>query len=728
MDGETSLARVSEKGESHSPVHPPAENSSMPADAKPADALSRVWKVVATREGLFIGLVFLLAFIVRAHLMRFELFFEFDSYWHARMVSYLLQGLPAPMVDPLAYYQNVSAASIGNPPLFFWYVSAALYKIFTLNGAYDFETLVLFVKILPAFYGALTSAAMYFLGKELFKGPHEKAAGLFAGIFAAVVPSFVYRTMGGFFEDDSFGFLWMVIGFVFLVRATRNPEFSRQKIMDAVLAGLGFGLMVVSWPGYNQLIPVLLGLGFVQFLAWVKEGELEAAKGYALYWGISFLILAAFATVITGTGWLSQFGTIVGTLLLGAELFWYHTLGLMLLLFGVAALVWKMKKGGSLVQGAWISRFYGVVILALVLAPLLVTVFDVSLRTGGVLSQTVGEESDGGNYFGNKYSMLIVFALIGIPAMGYLLIRKSRHYEFLALPLVWGVVVFFMAWGKLKFTYYWGLPLALMGAVVFVLGIKWMEHRSIGTQKFAVMGMGFMILCAMGAGILFVSQNTPNIEATPGWKTALFWADEKLPLDAKFFNWWDEGHWISFLANRKVLIDNRNTDTKTTSDVARFLLSTDANEAGDLVSKYGSTHLIFGEDLLEKLSNLGFYAYNITTVNDPRIRDIFGAVMNCSQEQVPLTKEVTYRCANNTLTPAQLASYPTAWVSTPNTLQNGTPFFIYREEDNSKIYAFTSAANRTTLVRLWMQDSQLWSRFGEMYRNNQGVRIYEVVR
>ncbi|MBM3282119.1 MAG: hypothetical protein FJY86_02140, partial [Candidatus Diapherotrites archaeon] len=41
-------------------------------------------------------LVIFFGFIVRAQLMRYELFFEFDSYWHARMVSYILQGLPAP--------------------------------------------------------------------------------------------------------------------------------------------------------------------------------------------------------------------------------------------------------------------------------------------------------------------------------------------------------------------------------------------------------------------------------------------------------------------------------------------------------------------------------------------------------------------------------------------------------------------------------------------------------
>ena len=321
--------------------------------------------------------------------------------------------------------------------------------------------------------------------------------------------------------------------------------------------------------------------------------------------------------------------------------------------------------------------------------------------------------------------MLIIFALIGAPAMAYLLLRKSGRFENLSIPLVWLIVIFFMAWGKLKFTYYWGLPLALAGAVVLVLALIWIEKRSVSTQKIVAAGIGFMLLCGMGAGIVFVTQNVPNIESSYGWKEALFWSQKNLPDDAKIFNWWDEGHWISFLTGKKVLIDNRNADTKATAAAAAFLLETSTSAAEDIIQKYGSTHILVGNDLLEKLPNLGYYAYGKT--NDPRVQGMGGFVNRCALQVSPLTQEKSYICGNNTLTTEQMNALPTTWQTTANNLQNGVPFFIYRDFQNKWIYAFSSASNQTLLVRLWMGQPDATAAFNEIYRNDGDVRVFEVV-
>jgi asparagine N-glycosylation enzyme membrane subunit Stt3 len=441
---------------------------------------------------------------------------------------------------------------------------------------------------------------------------------------------------------------------------------------------------------------------------------------------IAFGLLAVGATLHTGLFWLDQFGGILGNLLLGLDLRAVNTMGVIGAIWVLAGALWFSKKKFS--WGAKVSRIvYTLAILGLVFSPLIVTVFNVSLRTGDVLGQTVGEESEGKNFFGNKYSYLILFAIIGIPVMGYLLLRKTKKYAFLAVPLVWLIVTFFMAWGKLKFTYYWGLPLALAGSVVLVLGLKWMARRSVNVKKLAAFGIGFMIFSGVAIGTLFVTQNVPNIENSFGWKKALFWADETLPKDARFFNWWDEGHWISFLSNRKVLIDNRNADTSATKDVAAFMISTDAEEAYQLVKKYESTHLIFGDDLLGKMPNLGFYAYNITNASDSRIQGIFGTVINCSQRETALTKEVSIVCGGNTFPQGEFEALPSVWQQDPNTLiAQNTPGFVYREGDGSKIYVFSTRANELMLVRLWMGDPAVREKFTEIYRNSGGVRIFEV--
>ncbi len=693
----------------------------------PKAVVDRAIKVLTHTDVGLVLLVFFLGFIVRAQLMRYELFFEFDSYWHARMVSYILQGLPAVSVDPLAYYHNIAAATFPNAPYFFWYVSAAIYKLFTLNAPYNFELWVLFVKILPALYGAIICAAMYFLGKELFKGsPHEKAGGLLAGLFAAVVPAFVYRTMGGFFEDDSFGFIWMVLGFVFFVRATRHGELKREQVINAVLAGISFALMAFAWSAFNMLVPILIGVGVVEFLIWLREGEYEKAKNFCIAWLISFALLAAGATYTTGLFWIGQFGGILGQLFLGSSeiVKEYHVVAF-LLVFGLLVFgVWKLAKTHR-IPPEITRKAANAIIIFLVLAPLIVFIFNVSLRTGDVLGQTVGEESEGRNYFGNKYSFMVLFAMIGLPACGYLLLKRARHYSTLVLPVVWLVVTFFMAWGKLKFTYYWGLPLALMSAIVCVLVLKWMVNHSTKTQKIAAVAIGFLVLGGIAAGTVFVTQNVPNIEVSPGWKTALFWANDNLPTNTKFFNWWDEGHWITFLSGRGALIDNRNADTKATASAAQFILSTDENAAYEIVKGFGSTHLLFGDDLLSKLSSMGFYAYGITDGSDPRLQGMFGIVLSCAYTVKPITQEESYTCGSNSFGVSEYESFPTVWQAAPNNAQEGVAYHIYRDDLKSKLYAFTTPANQTMMVRLWMGDPAL-KHYTEIYRNTGGVRIYEV--
>ncbi|MFH0970363.1 MAG: STT3 domain-containing protein [Candidatus Diapherotrites archaeon] len=699
------------------------EKTASSAHHSPNTIVERLKRIILSKESLFVGLVFVLGFIVRAHLMRFELFFEFDSYWHARMVSYILQGLPAPAFDPLAYYQNAAAATLTNTPSFFWYVSAAIYKIFTLNGKYVLENWILWVKILPALYGALACVGMYFLGKELFHGKYERSTGLFAGILAAVVPAFVYRTMGGFFEDDSFGFLWMVFGLFFFVKAAYNETKLKRRIGFGVAAGICFGGMVLSWPGSNQLVPILMGIGAVGFLSFLARNEHAEARHFGLVWLAAFIPFVIISTIQTGTFWMDQIASNLGLRLIGIELSWHFTIILILAAVGFFAVCERFSRKDDRWQKA-VNGLYVLSILLLLFIPIFVVLFNYTLTGGGVLGATIGEESQGSNYFGNKYSMLVVFALLGIPSCVYLLWKRPQSHHQLVIPLVWIVIAFILAWGKLKFTFYWGLPLALMGAVVLHLTHRSMEKRSVGTQKIIIAAIGFSLLFGLAAGIFFVEENTPNIESSWGWKTALFWSDEHLPPDAKFFNWWDEGHWITFLAQRGVIVDNRNTDLKASADVALFLITDNMDEAVGLLTKYGSTHLIFGDDLLTKQTNLGFYAYNVIMANDPRIMEFGGSMLFCSREETTLTKEVSYKCGDNTFTPAQMEAFSTVWNGQPTLLQGGSPLHLYRDKAMSRLYVFTTKSNSTMLVRLWFDDPTLEETFPALYSNTGGVRIW----
>ena len=106
-------------------------------------------KRVDKKQLFFLLLIFMLAFGIRGHLLKYEYMFGFDPYYHARMVGELLETDSVPAKDPTAYYFIEKGVS---PPKnqFFWYFTAGIYKVATLGAPYDKTLWIQFVKVLPA--------------------------------------------------------------------------------------------------------------------------------------------------------------------------------------------------------------------------------------------------------------------------------------------------------------------------------------------------------------------------------------------------------------------------------------------------------------------------------------------------------------------------------------------------------------------------------------------------
>ncbi|MEM4256870.1 MAG: STT3 domain-containing protein, partial [Candidatus Diapherotrites archaeon] len=332
------------------------------------------------KELFFVFLVFLLGFGIRAHLMKYDLFFEFDSYYHGRMVEFYLQNGHIPKVDPMAYYQLPEGGSLKpNVGEFFWLVTGNLFKLFTLNAPYNKENWIVAIKFFPAFFGALISVAMYYLGKELY----DKKAGIIFAIFAATIPAFVYRTMSGFFEDDSLGFLPLVIGMVFLARALKNAEFNKSTIINSILAGLSLGLMALTWQGFGfawMIFPpfFIATLVYMKLAKEPKEKIVNFSKNFVIF----FLIMSTIATSYLGLWWF-EFGLnqVIGYLPITAE--------------GYS----RLSTGSDLGPN--------------------------------VFSISIGEESQGIKYWLNKYNALVFFPFLAIVifAIGFIYSLFSIYFK-----------------------------------------------------------------------------------------------------------------------------------------------------------------------------------------------------------------------------------------------------------------------------------------------------------
>ncbi|MFA5764273.1 MAG: STT3 domain-containing protein, partial [archaeon] len=197
------------------------------------------------RKMIFILIIlFIFAMSIRSNLVRYEgnYLFEPDAYYHARLTEEIVQTGHIDAIDPNVYYQ-VEGGVKAQQPSIYHYVGAAFYTILSF-GIWNKELFAFSAQILPILFGALISIGMYFLGKEVF---NSKKVGLITGFMAAVTPAFAYRTMAGAQGDNAFGFLWMVLGFLFLVRALKTKELAKEDWINIILAGLMFAAMVFSW-------------------------------------------------------------------------------------------------------------------------------------------------------------------------------------------------------------------------------------------------------------------------------------------------------------------------------------------------------------------------------------------------------------------------------------------------------------------------------------------------
>lgn len=623
---------------------------------------------------IFIILILILAFSIRGHLLKYDYMFEFDTYWHLRMTGYYMQG-NLPEFDLLGFY-----AQGGTPnhwPPFVWIFTSAIYFIFTLGGSFNKELLMVFARILPAVFGALISVAMYFLGKEIY----NKRAGLVMGVISATIPAFVYRTMAGFYEEDALGFLWLIIGFIFLVKAIKNIENTKQYIINALISAAFFGLMAYTWDAF-LLVPIILIGFFVTNLAYMfyKKTSKVLIKKFTYIFLITFVVFSIIASVVHPT--------------------WINT-------------TLNYAKDHLPFGKTHTNKFA-----------------NNDLDDSNVVAASVGEEQKGNSFFLYKYSFSIwipFVVLLLIPI--YLLFFKRNDYLTLLL-FVWIFVSLYLAWSKLKFTFYLGLPIAAAAGFLFffieyIFSLKQSSLKNpLLFKRIFVLFFGLIVLSSIAAGTHEVYTKVPQIVENTDWRESIFWLAENTSEDAKIFNWWDYGHWITYFTERKASSDNTNAFQEANKDFSLFILTEDINFTKEIMLKYDTDYFIADNDFFNKYTAFGSYGYSTTNYQDPRIAKNLSIAIDC-YKATSLDNSIFYKCADNILLEDDMHTIPTTWTTTPLDIVNGMPIYIYRLEDNSKLFYFNSSANNTALVKIWFSETNYSKIFDLAYKNG-GVRVYKI--
>ncbi|MHA2223868.1 MAG: STT3 domain-containing protein [Candidatus Hodarchaeales archaeon] len=232
-------------------------------------------------------IIFIVAYLVRIFVALHDPAYEIilsanDPYSQFRAATYIEEnGLFAFLswVDPQTWYPEGRFWGrnlyMGTP------LSAVILHQFQLILGLDVSLeVVCFFQ--PAFFGALTCVAIYFLGKEL----GNKKVGILAALFLSVSAGHLQRTVAGFFDNEALGILFLVLLLYFYARSLRTGS-----VITTILSGICFGILSGSWGASSYAINLITLHAGVLVLLRKSSDRLFLSYGGSILIGYLIMIL-----------------------------------------------------------------------------------------------------------------------------------------------------------------------------------------------------------------------------------------------------------------------------------------------------------------------------------------------------------------------------------------------------------------------------------------------------
>jgi asparagine N-glycosylation enzyme membrane subunit Stt3 len=574
-----------------------------------------------------------------------------DPYFMYRMGEDIVEGRGIPTSDYLAQWGTVeggpdrtrdSILTFYAYPIVYFMLSpfSSSFVVFGVSNLWYWTAIWG-----PAFFGALQVLLMYFLGKELF----NRKVGLLAAAFLAFVPGILYRVSAGFIEKEPVGGMFMLLTFLFFVKAFKvggidravswrhvlfhplsvihktklNEERVRtvKTILYGVLAGVSLLLMSLSWGGTKIVLIVIPFFVLVSIL--LNRYDHRFFLSYMSFF-VSFTLLVIFfgysglavpAVNLQGVEMLVNY-LIAGMMLIrfGVERFGLveekYVPYVLPVLFVVGLFVFGVASYVNVELGEWTGRM-----IVMTSQPI----------SSGVIASTVAESQTAGGFmqdslttFGTGYSIAVLrwpqptlylsavyFAWIGLFLMLYEFVFRRRKKEFL-FASVFFVMSFILAMGAVRLNFIFAFPLALAAAYCLVRGGEFVISRTrnlkgrlplyvkVGVGVF----MGLVVVSNFASG--WVMANSIGTSMDNSWYQAIIWLRDNTAEDAVLLEWWDYGWWFHYVGKKITLVDGGYHPQKPTQDIAQFYTTPISERSLNFLKKYEVDYVMVSPDLISK--------------------------------------------------------------------------------------------------------------------------------
>jgi dolichyl-diphosphooligosaccharide--protein glycosyltransferase len=569
----------------------------------------------------------------------FVAFVESDAWYHMRLVDGLIRHFPWRIWHD-AYLLHPGGEPVNVGPMLDWIIAGIA---LVLGVGSPSPRLVDAVgAFVPPVLGALTVVPVYALAKDLF----STRAGLWAAFCAAVLPgALLTRSALGFTDHHCAEVLFTTLTLMCVVRAIDHTRSAKSRSHQAIAAGVGLGTYLLTWGGGALFVATLaLWAGLELVVARLRDDNDSSIVHAAVpIFVLSALMVAPWAAT--------------------RPFFAYDLLALagglatIVTLYGIGYWTTGRPRGRAVYFGL-------VAVVGLIGALAVVLVARTSL--GGILSEVrrlsplraTGYVREAVPLMRsaewrpvplwNEFTTSLPLCLLGLLAGPFVNTHRAPGTRLL---LAWGLVALGATFGQVRFAYYLAIPVAIFAGYGCDLLMRMITTRSEFAASWtreavAPMSGKTMLRIATASVVLAVAIAGPGAPEIirkasltnnlgPDWIDTLRWMRTNTPEpfgspDAYYLggdtakgaygvmSWWDYGYWITRIGRRVPIANPKQSGV---GNAAQFFLSTDPQEAGQILSRAGARYVI-ADAMLQFSTSLspedqGFFS-GIATANSQR--------------------------------------------------------------------------------------------------------------
>jgi len=517
--------------------------------------------------------IFLFSYYIRSLNIVEDRILSFDPTFQYRFTKYFVDWNHIPVWDELSYYVG-RETTVSNYPPFMWYLTSIIYSILSQFGL----SLMTVASYASALYGAMIVIPAFFLGKEL----SNEYGGLMSATLFATAPQILIRTFGSSYDSDQMVLFFMILTLYLGLRALR-----KRTVSSICIAITGFTAYMLTW--WMFLYPfVIIGASVVFYLILsflLNKKWFSGKLKFMLPDKIEFSLKEGLTQI-----------KILITVFIG--LFFTN---LIVMNFNLRNTVFEALN--ALVGFAGRAEAWIVNISIAELQPF--NIFDLG---GWILA--MGRFVTGLDIIDNIIFFSFIFALI----FGVIKSFKKNLFLTSFIITLLGIAVITTTRG-IRFTEFSSAFFIVLVSVGFGSLIEWSKKDKL--LKTSSVGLCLLIVVvAILLGYQLGKGLGPDIN--PNWDNGWDFLKTQTPELSLVGTWWDPGHMVTGLAERRVIGDGAHcawdclyTINDRITDLGKIMATDDENESINLIRKYQGTspkvYWIASDDLIGKFQWIQYF-------------------------------------------------------------------------------------------------------------------------